>query len=288
MRTAWRRWMTVAASAPILDNNNNWRLPMGYCIIPHPEKAYRGGEDGCFIDSKHKAFGVADGVGGYAESGINPAVFARLIMKFSAENIHSKSPVEALQLASKHVASLKVQGGCTALVAVLKDNGKLHVANLGDSGLILLRPESTGKVQTVFRTTEQQHYFNCPYQLGFPSGDDASSAESVQLQVQPGDIILAATDGCFDNLFDTDIEALVSKEIELAGESMGTDEDDVIAVTEDFTQRLAVVVATEALRQAFNYHRKSPFLVNAEKQGYKDRGLGGKVDDVTVVVAKVI
>lgn len=38
--------------------------------------------------------------------------------------------------------------------------------NLGDSGLIIFRD---GNI--VFKTVEQQHYFNCPYQLGTDSND---------------------------------------------------------------------------------------------------------------------
>lgn len=52
-----------------------------------------------------------------------------------------------------------VQGSSTACIAVLKDD-QLHVANLGDSGVWLVR---AGKV--VFATTQQQHQFNCPYQI---------------------------------------------------------------------------------------------------------------------------
>jgi serine/threonine protein phosphatase PrpC len=40
---------------------------------------------------------------------------------------------------------------------------EMNVANLGDSGLLVIENQ-TGTV--VFQTEEQHHYFNCPYQLG--------------------------------------------------------------------------------------------------------------------------
>lgn len=40
---------------------------------------------------------------------------------------------------------------------------KLKVANLGDSGLMVLRDR-----QVVLRTQPQQHFFNCPFQMSCP------------------------------------------------------------------------------------------------------------------------
>lgn len=51
-------------------------------------------------------------------------------------------------------------GSCTACLALLTDDGLLHVLNLGDSGLHLIR-----EGVSVFQTNEQQHYFNCPFQV---------------------------------------------------------------------------------------------------------------------------
>lgn len=44
-----------------------------------------------------------------------------------------------------------------------QENRTLHSANLGDSGFIVIR-EGT----VVHESSEQQHYFNTPYQLAIP------------------------------------------------------------------------------------------------------------------------
>lgn len=50
-------------------------------MIPHPKKAYKGGEDAYYADKGLLA--VADGVGGWAESGIDPGLYSKeLCLKF--------------------------------------------------------------------------------------------------------------------------------------------------------------------------------------------------------------
>lgn len=50
------------------------KLRMAACCLPHPDKAHYGGEDAHFISNVGSgSLGVADGVGGWAESGVNPA-----------------------------------------------------------------------------------------------------------------------------------------------------------------------------------------------------------------------
>lgn len=57
------------------------RLKLASANIPHPEKVSYGGEDAFFVsDVGGGALGVADGVGGWQESGINPAEYSAMFM----------------------------------------------------------------------------------------------------------------------------------------------------------------------------------------------------------------
>ena len=47
-------------------------------MIPHPEKAHRGGEDAFAFSDRMVA--LSDGVGGWADQGINPAHFSRSLV----------------------------------------------------------------------------------------------------------------------------------------------------------------------------------------------------------------
>lgn len=50
-------------------------------MIPHPAKEQRGGEDAFFIATGGVAVGVADGVGGWAEVGVDPGLYSRELMR---------------------------------------------------------------------------------------------------------------------------------------------------------------------------------------------------------------
>lgn len=47
-------------------------------MIPHPEKAHKGGEDAMFSDTYILA--AADGVGGWADSGVDPGIYSKNLM----------------------------------------------------------------------------------------------------------------------------------------------------------------------------------------------------------------
>lgn len=56
------------------------RLRSAAVMIPHPAKEDRGGEDAYFIGDQGTAVGVADGVGGWAEVGVDPGLYSRELM----------------------------------------------------------------------------------------------------------------------------------------------------------------------------------------------------------------
>ena len=125
--------------------------------IPHPDKAKRGGEDSFFVGLPSlSAIGVADGVGGWANQGINPKHFADDLMAYTFEEMEAgmKNPVTALDNAYNRVEQT---GSCTAVVGIMDENGVFQAANLGDSGFMIIR-----KGDLLFRTEEQQHGFNFP------------------------------------------------------------------------------------------------------------------------------
>ena len=49
-------------------------------MIPHHEKKEKGGEDAYLFSSDCSVIGVADGVGGWREYGIDPSQFPRTLM----------------------------------------------------------------------------------------------------------------------------------------------------------------------------------------------------------------
>ncbi|KAH0734083.1 hypothetical protein KY285_009790 [Solanum tuberosum] len=151
------------------------KLNSGSCYLPHPDKEDTGGEDAHFICSDEQAIGVADGVGGWADLGIDAGKYARELMSNSVAAIQDepKGSVDPARVLDKAYTCTKAKGSSTACIIALTDQG-LHAVNLGDSGFIVVRDGST-----VFRSPVQQHDFNFTFQLeSGNAGDLPSSGEA--------------------------------------------------------------------------------------------------------------
>ncbi|KAI0084410.1 hypothetical protein BDY19DRAFT_971805 [Irpex rosettiformis] len=76
----------------------------------------------------------------------------------------------------------------------------LRIAHLGDSMAMLVRGE-----EIVWRTEEMWWNFNTPVQLGPSSPTRPKDAKTFSIPVQQDDILILASDGLSDNLWDEDI-----------------------------------------------------------------------------------
>jgi protein phosphatase PTC7 len=170
----------------------------------------------------------------------------------------SIAPVEALTLAQNETTVL---GSSTAIVLLLQGT-QLFTANLGDSGFVLVRGS-----EVVYASPPQQHGFNYPFQLSNGGKDRPLHADRVQLQVEAGDIIVVGSDGLFDNLFPEQITQMLD--------------------SSSSTASAASALAQLAHAKGGDVSWRSPFTVQAEEAGYT-RQIGGKMDDITVLVARVV
>lgn len=240
------------------------RMSVGVSSIPHPAKVAKGGEDAYFLSTDMKVIGVADGVGGWGDIGVDPALYSRSLMegaKLSAENpLSTRDPVEVMSEGYQY--STYVQGSSTACIIVLEGT-YINAANLGDSGFMILRG-----LEIVYRTKEQQHSFNFPYQIGTGSADKPHHSQRIQIEVQPDDLIILGTDGLWDNLFDEDII-------------------DVVASAPSDPATIAQLIARQAHIVANDKDIISPFSKSARSNGYP-LATGGKLDDITVLCARVV
>jgi protein phosphatase PTC7 len=243
-------------------------LEAGAGMIPHPAKADRGGEDAYFICDRGYAMGVADGVGGWAEVGVDPGLYSRELMRHAKAATSSCEPGPHCPQHLMEVAYLSTtaRGSSTACILCL-ENDRLHASNLGDSGFMVIRDG-----ELMFMSPQQQHEFNFPYQIGSPDSmsDTPQVAQRFSVEVRQGDIIVAATDGLFDNVYPDEAASLVSASKE-RGES---------------AQAAAVTLAQFARMRAADPTHLSPFAYGAQQLGY--RYFGGKMDDITVICAYVV
>ncbi|KAI4325822.1 hypothetical protein MLD38_031185 [Melastoma candidum] len=209
------------------------KLLSGSCSLPHPNKEDKGGEDAHFICPDEQVIGVADGVGGWADVGVDAA--------------QSKT---------------KAKGSSTVCIITLKDEA-IHAINLGDSGFIVVRDGCT-----IFRSPVQQHGFNFTYHLeSGSSGDLPSTGEVFAIPVCAGDVIVAGTDGLFDNLYNNEIATVVVDTMRSGLEPQAT----------------AQKIAALARHRAVDGSRQTLFATAAQEAGFRYHG--GKLDYITVVVS---
>lgn len=194
--------------------------------IPSPDKKNQG-EDALF--TSRYALGVADGVGGWSESipPVDSGLYSRALLlasrEFCDESIlkgESPNATRALEFAQKKV---QLEGSSTACLVVAGRSGLLRVSNVGDSGIQVwrrsripgapLRIEEAAKLwEKKYEAEQQQHFFNCPFQLSNRKESDIpSSGLNEDVPVSIGDLIIVGTDGLWDNLFENDISNILAR-----------------------------------------------------------------------------
>ena len=292
------------------------------CPYPSPPELYilpllnlqvaKGGEDAWFISDDGASFGVADGVGGWSDHGVDPALYARELMERTREALATEARCAGAPRRALKKAHLRTRaaGSCTAVLAMLcnadeeeagpsgrmsPDTGtvgkvpkpparageaRLFTANLGDSGVALVRagaPDSDGSPGS-------------PDRYGFA---DLTPAQQhgfnfpFQLGSEPGgdkpemadERTMTVRHGdtlvmASDGLWDNLFPNEISS---LVAEARKRDKG---------PRALARVMAAQAQRRGQDGTAWSPFMHGALQKGFAYQG--GKLDDVTVIVGYVV
>ncbi|XP_059444404.1 probable protein phosphatase 2C 55 [Corylus avellana] len=245
------------------------KMVCGAFYLPKDNPLKPIGEDAYFICVEKHAIGVADGVGGWAQKGVDAGEYARELMNNAFIAIHQQTDgvADPKRVLNEAFLNTDAEGSSTACIAMLKDN-ILHYINVGDSGFMIFRAN-----KLAYQSPIQQRYFNCPFQLGNgEKSDRPSSAAEETVPVVPGDIIVLGTDGLLDNVYAAEIEDFLKQE--------------TLEGSEDpwhLAYAIAVNLALYNSQDKFSY---SPFARAAELANKKH--VGGKIDDITVVVARIV
>jgi protein phosphatase PTC7 len=234
-------------------------------VLPHPEKVSWGGEDALFVQGR--TFGVFDGVSGAEKLDGVPLYSATLAKQLKADT--GKDGLSAQEMKKKlldaaEFADASATGASTAVVASIGEDGLLQAVNLGDSALLVIRDGSI-----ISRTRDIVHYFDCPYQLSEDSPDRPKDSTVLQTKISPGDIIIAGSDGVFDNLDDASI-------CEIVGQNPNK------------PSLISKAVCEQSRKVSLDPDALTPYSKQAQKNRYPNyrNGLGGKVDDISCVVVR--
>ncbi|WFD29593.1 protein-serine/threonine phosphatase [Malassezia sp. CBS 17886] len=266
--------------------------------------------------------GVADGVGGWTEAGIDPSQFSNALLYHASKYAEDKgalpAPQDALSHAYKKVeGDAGVQAGSSTACFVRLDvaKGTLASANLGDSGFVHLRPaldSAEGRLEVVHSSLPQLYGFNTPYQLakvpermrqaGSLSNTPADAALH-EAELRQGDLVLVMTDGFLDNVHCK----LPSKDALTVDAPQRAELLQLLDMLQDrhkelWTQKhkdatpleekqdFANVVTNTLIEYARlcqdTVEKVSPFQLDAARHGVHFPG--GKVDDVALLCAIVV
>ncbi|CAL5377739.1 unnamed protein product [Camellia sinensis] len=241
-----------------------YTLSSGVYLLPHPSKASTGGEDAYFIVGQ-SWLGVADGVGSWSEEGIDPGIYSRELMENCRKIVSECNSVpHPEEVISESALEAESPGSSTILVAYF-DGQVLHVANIGDSGFIVIRNGVVYK-----RSTPRSFKFNCPFQI--ESGVDPSEyVEIYRIDLDEGDVIVTSTDGLFDNLYNSEIVSIVSKSMQ----------------SNFKLEEIAEALARRAHEIGNSTTCMTPFVDAYAARRIKKGFTGGKLDDVVVIVSLV-
>ena len=283
-------------------------------VISKPDLSKVNGEDAHFTSPLD--IGCFDGVGAWRSMGIDAGLFSSKLSEFVFDYISGArnnkdseiNLIDSLNFAMNKVKSQEIKGSSTACLASLNPaSNVITIANIGDSGALILRPRLALSLKQnfdiLFQSPPMCHRFNTPFQLGYfreidPKNssidiehefDQPSEAACTYHAVQEDDIILLATDGLFDNLHLHEITDCIVSKLNKASLSINYANQDnlcrAISNRRQAVEELLTDAVTElgalAFEKSLEQDRVSPFTLSAIQERQRQlrlTGLGSLVD----------
>lgn len=271
----------------------------------HPQKACKGMKDADATLCSPMLVAVADGVSQIEEFGIDASELPNELLNAVEELAVSQllpgqetdeycGPITMMKDAYESTESL---GSTTVLTAIMDNStrihGKLHpmiaVCSIGDCEILILRRGNEGRLQPVFHTEMQRIDGNAQSPLQLARVDDSVDPDfdpSIAIEVIErgsavhcvsafeGDIVVAGSDGVFDNLFIDEILQICEQMIPATPPGSKFRPADRYLLGE--VARQCVVESHRKTQPVNGQYRQSPI------------GPGGKIDDTSCLVAQVV
>jgi len=259
----------IAPKVDAAANALTWTV--GVSEVPDPRHPM---EDAWFAGDFD--FGVFDGVSGAAKSDFGELYSVQLSsntlaqLRIQREKRGFVEPELALEYAYSALSAAQAIGSTTATTISIDTNSEpgftiMKGANVGDSGVTVVRQGGEdGRPYVAYKTVPQMHYFNCPFQLGTTSPDTPDLATKLRVPLLTGDIVILASDGLYDNVYESQI-------IDLIEATLGQ--------TPEVMAQALVGYARQVQEDPNSY---VPYGVEAAAAG--QQWSGGKLDDTCAVV----
>lgn len=248
----------------------------------------KAGDDAMLVSPTVMA--IADGVSGWESKGeqCSLGIWARSMVETLSRLMteyklsHAPHPLnnrdvsqilDDSYLHTSHLMDLQNLQGSSTLILSMLCGETLKYISIGDSKLYVVR---NGEV---IMTNEEQMAENlCPMQIGTQTLNVLPSELAVvdEIDLLPGDLVIMCSDGVSDNLYDREI-------LQALGECLNFKRENLRAVANKILARCKAV--------AFDDNAYTPYNEKVAKlpslRFGKNRGLGGKLDDMSLCIAQV-
>ncbi|EER35317.1 conserved hypothetical protein [Candida tropicalis MYA-3404] len=259
------------------------RRPKG---SPSDTLSIKAGDDTMLVSPS--VIAVADGVSGWEENGKDASsgvwsrsmveTFSRLLTEYKIKifprHLQRRDIEEILDdsyLHTSHLMDLQKLTGSSTLVLGMLNGDLLSMVSIGDSKVYIIRDG-----ELIETNHEQMISEMCPEQIGTHTLDHLPSdiAWIQSFKLQENDYIVMCSDGISDNLYEWEI-------INYLKEWVGVKKFNV--------KNIASKLLVKAKEVAFDDYAYTPYneKVNALKEPHQ-HSQGGKVDDMSIIVAKVV
>jgi protein phosphatase PTC7 len=274
-------------------NYSEYIFKGGVANQPKPEKEKTGGEDALIFSKNFMA--VADGVGGWANQGIDSSKYSIALIQnvkdlfYTNSEHYSNKPKDLLVDA----AIKNTEIGTSTLIVCTLWKKHLKVGFIGDSGYMLFKPQikhiqrlnmNNIVYQTSVISEEQEHAFNFPFQIGTGGNDPKTQSLEFSHEVNIGDIVLVISDGVLDNLYPQEIEFYLNKYIQDNKMKYGFGFGDIILNFDG--QAFADFLLEKTFARSLDKTFVSPFSSGSLTGGMVLQG--GKSDDISIAVGMVM
>jgi serine/threonine protein phosphatase PrpC len=210
---------TAATAKPKNQTNRPIRFEVAGAQMQPSHKDVWGGEDSFFISEDRDSFGVLDGEAGWKDTKHRPEAYANVLGTFcrnrANENFVSHAALELLEYAYNMITNEGVvEGASTASIVTVHDLPTLKYANIGDSGIFVLRPNHGNAYDVVFSTDARYSAPGVPLQL---SSEDLinprDAAAAGEFTMQEDDLIVVGSSGLLNNLTQQEMTSLLTYEL---------------------------------------------------------------------------
>lgn len=255
---------------------------------PADTLSIKAGDDAMLVSPTVLA--IADGVSGWESKGEHCSsgiwsrsmveTLSRLMTEYKLNHTPhhlNKRDIDQIlddsYLHTSHLMDLQNMRGSSTLILGMLSGEYLKMISIGDSKMYIIRDGE------IIKTNEEQMISDlCPQQIGtqtltnFPS--EMAWVHSIKLE--PNDIVLACSDGISDNLYEWEILHYVDSHLSGKGD----------------LRSIANKLLIKAKEIGFDDYAFTPYneKVNAlpEKKYGKHSSMGGKLDDMSICIAKVV